>query len=347
MAIALLLGMTVTASGGAYAWITTTTEQAQEQASQGLSQQVRVRAVQCRDATATVALSNTGDAELVTDTATASLYRGDELASTVERDVSGRDVLTPGGFSEIHFPFTAFIEPGVGYQLRVTFDDAGVSVERGCTGSSGSLTGYWPLDTISSGNVSDLTGGVEGDVMNGASETAGQVDGALLFDGTDDYVDVTAPYWNGLFNRTRFTIVAWVRPENMTGGYQNGAAGVFVGQRYGTSMALGYWGSGTVFLNMDDTRSDSPSSDDAVTGGTWHHVAAVADWSTQNVTFYVDGSESGPKSWGDSNIIDSDDLFLGRDARFDMYFDGALDDVRVYDDTLPGDRIQAIYNATR
>lgn len=143
IAIALLLGMTVTASGGAYAWITQTTEQAQDEASQGLRTALTVKEVRCGGQQALVALTNTGDREVAATDVQAVLYRGDELLTTADLSLSDRAFTGPGGFDRVRINFSEPFEAGYRHRLDLRFRDAGYTVETECAPSEGTLAVAW------------------------------------------------------------------------------------------------------------------------------------------------------------------------------------------------------------
>ena len=86
--------------------------------------------------------------------------------------------------------------------------------ERALTGNEVqdlSLIAYWKLDE-GSGNLAldSSTNGNDGTVHGDPVWTTGKIDGALSFDGIDDYVDV------GDIDLTEaFTIAAWINISNM------------------------------------------------------------------------------------------------------------------------------------
>lgn len=85
-------------------------------------------------------------------------------------------------------------------------------------------------------------------------------------------------------------------------------------------------------------------SDTAVPLGTWHHVAVVYELSG-DMTFYIDGQPDGTASnMPTPHPNESSDLFIGRDSQAaGYYFDGAVDDVRIYDLALSTAEIDALY----
>ena len=106
----------------------------------------------------------------------------------------------------------------------------------------------------------------------------------------------------------------------------------------------GNWG---VYFSPGDQMDFSEFGDNDLASGaaptdtaTWHHVAWVKDGdSGTNVTFYVDGVVVGTVTAGATTAGGA--KRLGGDAWYDGdYFDGLLDNVRLYDRALTPGEIQ-------
>lgn len=104
IAVTLLLGMTVAASGGAYAWISQVQQQAQEEASQGLATRLDVKDAVCtRYGNVEVSIKNNGDA-MLTATESDIFVRdgdGDLVSQRTGIDISGATWRQPGGFGAV------------------------------------------------------------------------------------------------------------------------------------------------------------------------------------------------------------------------------------------------------
>ena len=205
--------------------------------------------------------------------------------------------------------------------------------------------------------------GTQNDTSDGSgwitSEANGaKVDGALQFDGTDDFVGTgptTASTIGVPTGDAARTVSMWVQAET-TGNKKFFSIG-----NKGANT-----GDGGAF---DFTVEDSGPSDDIDGnpqephiffrhfGGNrrfpgavlddWMHVAMVVPDSatqTDDVQVFIDGSEStGFQGNGSVQMLNTNDteIRLGDDtfADFDAHFDGALDDVQVYDEALGANQI--------
>ncbi|MCH7557098.1 MAG: LamG domain-containing protein, partial [Planctomycetes bacterium] len=84
----------------------------------------------------------------------------------------------------------------------------------------------------------------------------------------------------------------------------------------------------------------------AVTDGGWHHVAATitenATNSSSDVRIYVDGQDDTQESTDPDafNIVADWDVTIGyRPSQSDRFFNGQIDDVRIYDRVLSQEEI--------
>jgi len=71
------------------------------------------------------------------------------------------------------------------------------------------LVAYWRLDEGSGDTAYDSAGSNNGTLMNGPVWTTGKINGALEFDGEDDYVDIAD---SDVFTLNEaYTLSAWIR----------------------------------------------------------------------------------------------------------------------------------------
>jgi len=91
-------------------------------------------------------------------------------------------------------------------------------------------------------------------------------------------------------------------------------------------------------------------ADNAITDTGWQHIACSCDISAQTCELYLNGSgiaESSAITGATSIGDDGDEFYIGargRTAGTDDYFDGQIDDVRIYTDILTSTEISDHYN---
>ena len=202
------------------------------------------------------------------------------------------------------------------------------------------LVSHWKFDEGSGAIAYDSVGGNIGTV-HGTIWTAGQIDGALDFDGVNDYVDCgTGPAITGTGN---FTTSAWIKVRELPAG---GLLPV-VNQR-STSSANGSYiidvrSSGYVHFEVYNGGYGFYFDSDVNVGdGFWHHIVGVRTSTTEG-EIYVDGNLAGSGS-GLSKSLNNVDVVIGRwNGSAFRYFNGIIDDVRIYNRALSAEEVQQLY----
>ena len=202
------------------------------------------------------------------------------------------------------------------------------------------LVGWWKLD----GDALDSSGENDGEVLGGAILTTDRfnvADNAYYFDGVNDYIDVGTDASLGI--RTDLTIALWVKTSD------SGAYKQLVSKNVGTI--------GSYLFSISSLKpnvylsgvSSWISSSNTIQSGEWTHVAFTYDGS--QITHYKNGVENGIFT-GYSGLINSDpnsDVWIGaRSDAFGTYnFNGAMDEIRIYDKALSATEITEIYNSEK
>jgi hypothetical protein len=187
-------------------------------------------------------------------------------------------------------------------------------------------------------NVSDSSGnGNEGVLRGDPQWVDGKIGRALQFDGVDDYVEVQDAE---TLTPENFTITFWVNPIDMdrvqitiakragsVGGYSFNITSVAVGSRH--------------WVQVNNAWKNVTFS---YTQGVWQHVAVTYDGAT--IKGYLNGGLMATTEAPGSLNNDSGVLRLGADPRdtVSAYYNGSLDDVRIYDKALLQDEITSIAN---
>ena len=209
------------------------------------------------------------------------------------------------------------------------------------------LVAHWKFDETS-GNIASDSVGTNNGTVSGALWTAGAIDGGLDFDGSGNYVLGTNSPFN--FENTTFSVGAWFKTTESDfsvivseGGYGNGG------------WVLGV--NGYVYFIIKSSNFTDDACYVMTTGsyndGQWHHVAAIATTNTSNnagnnVVFYIDGNpaaatESDTRSaYGYKSSITNWSIGA-RDGATRTFFDGSIDDVRIYNYGISDAEVAALY----
>ena len=156
---------------------------------------------------------------------------------------------------------------------------------------------------------------------------------ALSFDGNGDYVEI--PDSTSLsITGTGITLEAWIKPKV---GASNGAI-IHKNNHY----SLRWQNTGTI------TYADSITWSYATIGyygnapaGQWNHIIVTFDGST--IRFYINGVEVGSKVRSGSLTDNAIDLGIGSYNFTSNFFNGQIDDVRIYSHALSAAQIQQHY----
>lgn len=214
-----------------------------------------------------------------------------------------------------------------------------MSIPLTCAGPSGSgtsvdittgLVAWLKLDDGSGTTAADSSGsGNDGDLNGTPTWGAGQVNGALVLDGTDDSIQFTP----ALTTTTTFSLCLWFKPNAQVESY-----GTVFGKSDG-SIGVYYLGSG-VGANagkLDFYYSGSHMSTAALTDAAWNHIMIIVD--AGSVTQYLNNAPNGTSSSAPSFAAD----YIGNDAASET-LKGTVDDVRLYSIALSSEQRAAVYN---
>ena len=168
---------------------------------------------------------------------------------------------------------------------------------------------------------------------------AGKHGSALDFDGTDDYVLV--PDDDTLDITDAITISAWVKPNILSGriifdfswGSRRGYRFLFE-----SNTARACFGNGTDVVNIDVPESKTPI-------GEWHYWTAtfIGNDLSNNAKFYLDGVLEDEGTLSGVIETDPDSILIGR-ADWGSYFNGQIDDVKIYNYARTQEQILMDYN---
>ena len=204
--------------------------------------------------------------------------------------------------------------------------------------------GIWHFDD---GNTTTIDGsgyGNNGVLANGPVYVGGKYGSALQFDGVNDYVDCGN---NTILNCTSaLTVEAWVRPLKGDA-YQRGIVEKTIGSGYtGWSLFQGSNNNGYRFFVAltDGSLKGASTGAGTIIVDTWTHIVAVKD--TSSIYIYMNGELKNSASAPLPIASNSQSAKIGRYAFFstgDVYFNGLIDGVRIYNRVLSTEEIKASY----
>jgi len=209
----------------------------------------------------------------------------------------------------------------------------------GISAPTSGLVAYWNFDEVSGGTAGDSIGGNTGILVNGPAWTTGKIGNALDFDGVDDYVNVGT---NSALNITGdVTVSAWVKHDTSLG------ADVVVGKLGNSLLPYSIRIDGNDYVNFDQMNGTAPQSTLTSNGkvplGIWTHVAVVRSGGTRSI--YINGTlDKGPTAYTKAGGASTVPFVIGNISTIGSdYFDGAIDDVRVYNRALSSFEVQDLF----
>jgi len=199
------------------------------------------------------------------------------------------------------------------------------------------LVAYWPYDEGAGTVANDLTGnGNDGTLEGGATWVAGQLDGAIQFNGSN--ADVHAPHI--AFDNRSFTITMWVNPV-LT------ASAIVFSQRESDStnlnlhFRLGAPGSTDAperAVRMGFYSNDLDTASGLIQDNTWYHLTFWYDFAAQNRKIYINGVQTAQASAGPYLGTSGETIVGSWDNG--QFYTGIIDDVQVYHKALSDAEIQ-------
>jgi hypothetical protein len=207
----------------------------------------------------------------------------------------------------------------------------------GETAIEDSLVLYFPFDEVEGDTVEDKSGKNNDGVINGKPELIeGKFEKALEFNGVDSFVEVQD---SESLNPTAGTVSVWVKVYEKVqyGGFIDkwqqdaGFKGYLLQSSTGYPVGV-LIGSGDAYkaIRMEDAPMDS-----------WIHVALT--WDGKTMAAYLDGEEHGTEDVEMAPAVGP--MFIGKRVHgANAFFNGAVDEVAVFNKVLSSDEIQSVMN---
>jgi hypothetical protein len=208
---------------------------------------------------------------------------------------------------------------------------------------------YWQFNDGSGQTALDSSTGQHPGTLKNMDDgnwVQGKQCGGLAFDGTNDYVEIAN--YKGVAGTTSRTCSAWIKTS--------GSAANMVIMDWGTAVSGQKWLFGIFATGQLALYTWTPyiQTNITVTDNQWHHVAAVlADDGTPNVNeikLYVDGQlQAATVSSAQAiNTVAAANVLLGAcdyAGTKGFYFNGLMDEIRIYNRSVTAEEIQAMYRA--
>ena len=215
------------------------------------------------------------------------------------------------------------------------------------------LVGYWNFDDndLNGTTLYDKSGYGNHGTNNGATTSIGGVlKQAFEFNGSNDYVDLGI----GTLGYKKLSVAVWFKYVDdglctASGGdpYEG-----LVSKDYCNDFVLSVQCSGsninkvlTKVVNTSGGSSGNLVSTTLVNDSNWHHAVVTADGT--NVNIYIDGKYENQGAL--SGDVDDDNVrtTIGSYSTLVNYFNGTIDEVKIYNRALSAEEILNNYNASK
>ncbi len=242
------------------------------------------------------------------------------------------------------------VEPGTAYHYVISALNAAgespMSAEVSAIFGSAALRHLWMFNEATGNHAADGSGrGAHAFLVNGPGRVTGKGGQALDLDGSDDHATLPAGL---LSNLNHCSFACWVKPDAATSGapvfeYSNG------GDTWLSLNLPSVTGGPRFSLTTSGTGgAQNIGSSTPLPAGTWTHLAVTLAGNTG--ILYVNGLEAARNDALTLSPVQLGALsqaFVGRSANAtSAYFDGGIDDLRIYSGALSAAQVQAIATGT-
>ena len=215
------------------------------------------------------------------------------------------------------------------------------------------LVAHWTFDERDGNEVYDAKGGNDG-IVYGAKWVNGLFGGALSFDGDGDYISIKE---KSLPKAGPYSISLWLRADGdyksrfVAQGHDQNACWFhyYVSDKARFTLGSTTGGSGRTVIRGADNRTFGNYRLD---NNRWAHMVVVFDSEGKAVKFYNNSAEARNRhtpttvnyrdpGWAFSGT----DVVIGSRGGASPWYNGLMDDIRIYDRALSGPEVKGLYQS--
>ncbi len=224
---------------------------------------------------------------------------------------------------------------------------------------SNGLIGYYKMDEAAAATTDCSTGvfaDSSGNGNNGKScpnsnggplgGDAGKFGNGVALNGSTQYIDTSAQY---NFTATdSFSVSSWVKTSSTTSGLNS-----IVDKGVGFQSSYGLLGQGNgsnmvAYFGLHDATPVQifAQGTTVISNGAWHHLVGVRDKAAGKIYIYVDGKLDGTTTDTTHLAFNrGNNVLIGtRGNSPAQYFNGSVDETRIYNRALSGNEVSQLYN---
>jgi hypothetical protein len=214
------------------------------------------------------------------------------------------------------------------------------------------LYAYYPFN----GDADDVIGDNFGTVMGNASLTSdrfGTDNKAYSFDGSDDYISLHEPWFDGNPSVSAFTYSTWIYVD----GYPNQQSSINTKEGYWRTVGIQLGTSGQIVFGgsqpSPNAYHDWSTSSSAITVGQWNHIAVT--FTNSNLRIYINGQLSVDETasisnwtftWSDQGNSTNTNLIgaVAPASGVTKFFSGKIDDFAMWSRALTANEVAELYD---
>ena len=214
------------------------------------------------------------------------------------------------------------------------------------------LYAYYPFN----GDADDVIGDNFGTVMGNASLTSdrfGTDNKAYSFDGSDDYISLHEPWFDGNPSVSAFTYSTWIYVD----GYPNQQSSINTKEGYWRTVGIQLGTSGQIVFGgsqpSPNAYHDWSTSSSSITVGQWNHIAVT--FTNSNLRIYINGQLSVDETasisnwtftWSDQGNSTNTNLIgaVAPASGVTKFFSGKIDDFAMWSRALTANEVAELYD---
>ena len=198
----------------------------------------------------------------------------------------------------------------------------------------------WNFDNCNISSPNDITdssgNNLHATPFNGITTAAGKICTALSLDGSNDYAEVAD---NAALDISQnLTVMAWIHPDALP----SSGLMTILSKDENYEFHINTAGNINWWWNNSSGGTRQFFSTVPVAVNTWTHIAIVYEPGSQRIV--INGVERGTTAYNETLITNNDPLHIGGDQLFaGRFFDGLIDEVKVYRRALSTAEINSYY----
>ena len=272
-----------------------------------------------------------------------NIYRDGSVTSL--KNVTGTSTSDTGLTASTQYCYTVSAYDAAGNESLESTQDCDTTQASASVNLTSGLVAYYPFN----GNANDESGNGNDGTVNGATlatDRFGNSNSAYSFDASSSqYIDVA----NDLTNFADFTYSLWIDINSLSGYLMQTGNGVISYDISTKRLSGGISGDRIGGTGSGASTRYTYSYVDSSIEDNWVHVVFVGK-SDNSGLMYIDGTEVSTTYTPDSGVTsDTIDTVIG--AKYNTngstrsaFYNGVIDDIRIYDRALSTVEVQALYN---